>query len=173
MYSSSRSGPPNAQLVMVGDGPGHRDIQESLTASGDIARVRLTGRMPQVDVAAVLACADVLAAPHAYAEGTIVGTPLKILEYMAAGRAIVASTAPIHELVQHGISGHRVAPGDGHALADGILALLEDDVLRGRYGREASRLAKTYSWASVAQRLRTLFEEVRQTSGVRPSVARA
>lgn len=172
-FHSVRQRVPNAQLVMVGEGPGRQDIQESLTASGDIARVRLTGRMPQVDVAAVLACADVLAAPHAYAEGTIVGTPLKILEYMAAGRAIVASTAPIHELVQHGVSGHRVAPGDGQALADGILALLEDDGLRGRYGREAGRLAQTYSWASVAQRLRVLFEEVRQSSGGRASVARA
>lgn len=163
---------PDAQLVLIGDGPGREGLVGRVASHGDAGHVRMPGRLPQAEVAAALACADVLVAPHAYAEGNIVGTPLKILEYMAAGRAVVASTAPIHELVEHGVSGHRVAPGDARALADGLVTVLGDAPLRARYAEAARGVAERHSWAAVAGRLEGLFERVRRESSG-PALVRA
>ena len=73
--------------------------------------------MSQADVAAVLSVADVVVAPYPFDHHDIVGTPLKLMEYLAAGKAIVASTAPIHEIIEDGNTGLRVPPGDSQAMA--------------------------------------------------------
>jgi glycosyltransferase involved in cell wall biosynthesis len=99
----------------------------------------------------------VLVAPYPFEYGDIVGTPLKIMEYMAAGKGIVASTAPLHEMIEHEVTGLRVAPADPKALADGINRLLEDDHLCNSLGENAGTCAKKYSWDQVALRLAEIF----------------
>lgn len=148
---------PSARLLLVGDGEGRANIMTQLTELGLQDHIVLTGRLPQAQVAAIVQAADVLAAPYGFTYGDIVGTPLKIVEYMAAGKAIVASTAPIHELIADGVTGVRVAPANADALASGIIRLLEDEALRATLGANAQREAQQYSWAHVVNRLRRLF----------------
>jgi len=62
----------------------------------------LTGRLPHEQVAELTSLSDIAVAPYPYKHSEIVGTPLKLIEYMAAGKPIVASTAPIHEIIEDG-----------------------------------------------------------------------
>ena len=58
-------------------------------------------------------------------------SPLKICEYMAAGRAIVASeVGEVSEMLDHGKAGLLVRPGDPRALASGVLRILRDGDLK-------------------------------------------
>jgi glycosyltransferase involved in cell wall biosynthesis len=151
---------PDTQLVLIGDGDGRSAVETQIAGLGLQTGVRMLGRLPQEKVAAVLSTADVVVAPYPFTHGEIVGTPLKLLEYMAAGKAIVASTAPIHEIVQHGVTGIRVAPANAHALACGIAELLADDRQRAQLGANARRLAQDYSWEQVVNRLCDVFDTV-------------
>jgi glycosyltransferase involved in cell wall biosynthesis len=149
----------DAQLVLVGDGAARDPIVAQLTQLGLQNKTILTGRLPQDQVAAVVQAADVLVAPYGFKHGDIVGTPLKILEYLAAGKAIVASTAPIHELITDGVNGLRVEPAEPAALARGIIRVLKDPALCTRLGAAAHQQAQQYSWDGVVEKLQRIFVE--------------
>ncbi|MFQ5654682.1 MAG: glycosyltransferase, partial [Planctomycetota bacterium] len=104
-----------------------------------------------------LAACDILASPHVdNPDGTtFFGSPTKLFEYMAMGRAIVASDlAQIGEVLEHRRSAWLVPPGDPAALAEGIGALLEDPGLRRRLGREARELAvERHTWRTHTRRI--------------------
>jgi glycosyltransferase involved in cell wall biosynthesis len=148
---------PDAQLLIVGDGHGKDKVVAHANRLGLDGEVKFLGRLPQVEVAEVLSATKVLVAPYPFEYGDIVGTPLKIMEYMAAGKGIVASTAPLHEMIEHEVTGLRVAPADPEALADGINRLLEDDHLCNSLGENAVTRAKKYSWDQIVLRLAEIF----------------
>jgi glycosyltransferase involved in cell wall biosynthesis len=88
-------------------------------------------------------------------------SPLKLFEYMAARKAIVASDLPaIREVLTDELNGLLVAPGDADALADGIRRLAGDADLRERLAEAASHTVAEYSWGRRAERLEKLFSEV-------------
>lgn len=144
---------PESQLIIIGDGAGEKGAARQIDSLGLQANIKLLGRLPQDEVAAVLSISDVAVAPYPLENTEIVGTPLKLIEYMAAGKAIVASTAPIHEVIADGITGLRVAPAKAEALAEAISRLLGDKDLRARLETNAWRQAQSYSWDNVTQEL--------------------
>jgi len=130
------------------------------------ARVTFTGHLPPSDVPGVLAQADVLALPNpASAISTHATSPLKLFEYMAAGRAIVASNLPaIREVLTHDTNALLVAPGDPGALAAAIRRLAGDPALRETLASAARTAVAEYSWDRRAERLEALFTEVRASN---------
>jgi len=163
---------PQAQLVLIGDGPGRSAANAQIEAMGLQNKVKLLGRLPQAEVAAVLSVADLAVAPYPFLHSDIIGTPLKLIEYMAAGKAIVASTAPIHEIITDGVTGLRVAPANVEALADGIVRVLENDVLRTELSQHARQHAQQYSWSQVVEKLNKIFlvelQKAKQKSSLMP-----
>lgn len=151
---------PDSQLVIIGEGPGKNMAVDKANTLGLQDKVKFLGRLPQAHVAALLGVSKVLVAPYPFEYDSIVGTPLKIMEYMAAGKGIVASTASIHEMIEHEKTGLRVAPANIIALADGINRLLDDQELCKQVGRNAAQHAKKYSWEQVNIKLIQIFREV-------------
>jgi glycosyltransferase involved in cell wall biosynthesis len=119
------------------------------------------------DVAGKLVSADILALPNpASAISNHATSPLKLFEYMAAGRAIVASDLPsIREVLNHDTNALLVAPGDPAALAAAIRRLATDAALRGRLGAAARSAVLDYSWSRRAERLEQLFTQVLSARG--------
>ncbi len=80
-------------------------------------------------------------------------SPMKLFEYMAAGRAVVASDLPgIAEVVQDGESALLVPAGDAAALGAAIRRLRDDPALRARLGERARQLAfEQYTWDARAR----------------------
>lgn len=96
----------------------------------------------------LLAASDVAVNPRVDCDGV----PVKLLNYMASGRAVVSyeSSAPG---VVHGQTGWLARSGDVSALADGIVTLLENRELANRLGRDARRyVAENCRWPIVAER---------------------
>ncbi len=152
-------------LVLVGDGPALPGLRELRAASPDLAeRLVLCGAVPRQEIESALAAFDVAVQPAV----TPYACPMKILEYMAAGRAIVApGAANVRELLTDGETA-LLCPGDENpAAADletAVLALVRDPELRARLGRAAQgRLhERGWLWEENARRVEELVLQVRQ-----------
>jgi glycosyltransferase involved in cell wall biosynthesis len=97
-------------------------------------------------------------------------SPLKVLEYMATGRAIVASrVGQISELIEDGVTGLLVSPGDPAALAAALDRLAGHTGLRTALGRKAATAAREcHLWTSRVDAIEALaaqFVEERVTCG--------
>jgi len=121
------------------------------------AVVHVSGPMEQRDLVPALRAAHVCVAPlPADARNQLQGCcPIKLLEYMATGRPILSTrVAPVQEILDHGVTGHLVAPGSASALADGLRWMAEHAEERAALGRRA-RAAAVAGWGVDAFERRT------------------
>jgi glycosyltransferase involved in cell wall biosynthesis len=156
---------PTARGLVVGGHEAEPDLGRVRALAKDLGiadRVTFTGLVEPPQVAAHLARARVLVLPNpASAISTKYTSPLKLFEYMAAGRAIVASDLPsIREVLTHEESALLVEPGDPSALASAIERLMVDGALAARLSQAAHARSAEYTWARRAERLEALFAEV-------------
>jgi glycosyltransferase involved in cell wall biosynthesis len=129
-FARLRAGGSDARLVLVGDGETRAALAAQAARLGVGEAVQLTGAVGQDDIARWYARADVFCLPS-YAEGV----PVVLMEAMATELPVVTTTvAGIPELVQDGVSGRLVAPGDAGALTDALSGLLADPAARRRMG---------------------------------------
>jgi glycosyltransferase involved in cell wall biosynthesis len=130
------------RLLMIGSGPGLPATKRVIDDAGLDAIVHFTGMVAQEDGAQYLAACDILASPHVpNPDGSpFFGSPTKLFEYMAMGKAIVASNLDqIGEVLRHGETAWMVPPGDAPTLADGLARLVDDRQLRASLGDAARR----------------------------------
>ena len=148
---------PQFHLLIVGDGPMAPLVSE--TADRFPGRVTLAGSVPPSDVPAYLRAMQVAVAPYPPLE-RFYFSPLKVLEYMASGRAIVASRiGQLERLVQDGETGLLVEPGDAGALCRAVQRLARDETLRARLGRRAAEEAqRCHSWKHRAEEILALAQ---------------
>jgi glycosyltransferase involved in cell wall biosynthesis len=150
------------RLLLVGDGPRLRATERRLAAGGVLDLSVLTGRTNQSDGPAHLAACDILVAPHVRnPDGSpFFGSPTKLFEYMAMGRAIVASRLDqIGEVLEGDQAAILVEPGDPGALASALAALLDDPGWRSRLGNAARDAAvKHHTWRAHTERIVTALE---------------
>jgi len=157
---------PAARGLVVGGHDAEPDLGRVRALAQELGiadRVTFTGLVEPSRVAAHLATARVVVLPNpASAISTKYTSPLKLFEYMAAGRAIVASDLPsIREVLTHEESGLLVEPGDPGGLAAAIERLMVDGALAARLSQAAHARSAEYTWARRAERLEKLFDEVR------------
>jgi glycosyltransferase involved in cell wall biosynthesis len=126
------------------------------------SRITFTGLIPPAAVAARLREADVLTLPNpASAISSEFTSPLKLFEYMASGRPIVASDLPsLREVLRHEENALLVEPGNPQALTAGILRIKDDAALGRRLAARAKDEVGAFTWARRAERLETLFQDV-------------
>jgi glycosyltransferase involved in cell wall biosynthesis len=156
---------PQVQGMIVGGHEQEPDLARIRSLADRLGlahRVELTGNVAPSAVPPLLARAGILALPNTpSAISTYATSPLKLFEYMAAQRAIVASDLPsIREVLQHDANAWLVKAGDAAALAGGITRLADDPLLRSRLARAAFSAVAEYSWGRRAERLEALFAEV-------------
>lgn len=137
-------------------------LRERAARLGISDRVTFTGLVSPSAVAAYLRAARVLVLPNpASAISTRFTSPLKLFEYMAASRPIVACDLPsIREVLRHEENALLVEPGNPTALAAGVRRLLEDRALADRLARAAMTDVQDYSWDRRAERLEALLQQV-------------
>ena len=156
---------PDVHALVIGghdEEPDLPRLRAMASRLGIARRVTFTGLLAPRLVAHRLAEADVLALPNpASAISNHSTSPLKLFEYMATGKAILASDLPaIGEVLTDGVNALLLAPGDAAALAAGMRQLKDDAGLRERLGRAARQAVGEYSWDRRAERLDMLFAEV-------------
>lgn len=120
-------------LDVCGDG----DLRDAVLR---VPNVRLHGHLSPSTLQQRLRRAAVVVVPSVWWENL----PYAVIEAQALGRAVVASrTGGIPELVEDGVDGVLVPPGDAPALADAVARLLADPALRRRLGEAASERVRT------------------------------
>lgn len=121
---------PGLRVTLIGDGPERAALEARAKALGLGAVVHFAGYMSQDGVAETLARADALVLPS-FAEGV----PVTLMEAMAGGLPVLATrVGGISELVEDGVSGYLVPPGNVEALSVRLRDLLGDAALRARMG---------------------------------------
>jgi len=154
-------------LIIAGDdvGRGNRARLEQKAASlGLAARVHMIGR--RSDIADVLAAIDVACLSSDYE-----GMPLSVMEYMAAGKPIVATrVGGVPEIVDDGVEALLVPRRDPQAFAKAVEDLLLDPVLAADLGRAArARQQRERSLASAVERVEALYDGLCGGRFARPS----
>ena len=152
---------PQARLLVVGDGP-ERVKLIGLARELDLAgRVHFTGHVTHEMVGDYLAACDVLVAPYGPLENHWF-SPLKVYEYLAVGRPVIASSVgQLEEFEGAGAGVMLVPPGDEAALARALSRLASDPELTERLTREATG-RKRQTWNDVVERVLTETEAARR-----------
>ena len=122
-------------------------------------RVVFAGAVAPGDVAGRLKAADILVLPNpATRISSAYTSPLKLFEYMASGRPIVASDLPaLREVLRHEQNALLVEPGNASALADAIRRLVTEPGLATSLAASALRDVRRYTWDARAERLDALL----------------
>jgi glycosyltransferase involved in cell wall biosynthesis len=150
---------PEAALLMVGGGPGARVLEAHYAALGLSERVVFSGHVPRERVPALTAVADVLLAPYP-PEPLFYFSPIKLFEYLACGRAVLAARiGQIAEVVGEGENGLLYEPADPDAFVAQLRRLVGDGALRARLGRAArATVEDAYTWRVNAERVAEALE---------------
>lgn len=152
-FESIKEQLPHAHLLLVGDGGELPAVRDALQQRGLLSAATLTGAVPSAQMPGLIAAMDVAVAPYP-ASTDFYFSPLKIVEYMAAGRAIVASRiGQICELLEHDRTALLCEAGDSDSLANAILRMT-NDALRIHLGSAArTRAVERHTWDQVAAKI--------------------
>ena len=150
---------PDVHFVWVGGR--QEDVTEWRGKAGNLSNVTFTGFVPNADLPRHLAAADVLLMPYARsilgssgdASSAAVASPMKMFEYMAAGRAILTSDLPVIREVLDDSSAAFVPPEDSTAWASMLKHMLSDPARRARLASNARREVEKYTWIARAQKI--------------------
>ena len=161
---------PHVHGLIVGGHAAEPDLPRTKALASRLGldeRITFTGLVKPAEVHGYLRRADVLALPNpASVLSSRYTSPLKLFEYLAAGRPIVASDLPsIREVLHDGDDSLLVPPGDPDRLAAAIQRVLGDAALADRLAKAAQALAPEYGWDRRAERLEAHFAEVIASRG--------
>jgi glycosyltransferase involved in cell wall biosynthesis len=143
---------PDLTLRLVGDGPDRKALETDVARRGLQDRIVFLGYRSQAEVAEDLSQTDVFVLPS-FAEGV----PVVLMEAMAAQVPVLTTRiAGVPELVEDGVSGHLVSPGDVAAFASALDDLLSHPEKRKSFG--VAGRAKVMAEYDAAQEARWLSE---------------
>lgn len=126
----------NVRLLLVGDGPAFAHLQHYIETHGLASAVTMTGPVARREIPHYIAAMDIAVQPAA----TEYACPMKIPEYMAMARCIIAPDQPnIREILEHGVSAALFSPNDKNALKATLLQLIDDATMRKRLGHAADQ----------------------------------
>lgn len=142
---------PNATLLIAGNGPEQRNLEEMIVQNQLESNVTMLGYCTnleeyQKNSRILVACSR------------REGLGLNVIEAMLSGNPVVATKNRGHnELVSEGETGYLVAPDDDTALADRIIALLSDPQLAETMGIAGRKIALGYSAEAVQKELKQIY----------------
>ncbi len=152
------------RFLLIGSGALRNRVEQILRDGQAEDRVIMTGAVSHDRVPALLDACDILASPHVpLADGSaFFGSPTKLFEYMAMGKAIVASRlGQIGEVLTNEETALLVEPGNVEELTSAIMRLATLPELRASLGAAARREAiEKHTWQQNAQRVVDAYREL-------------
>jgi glycosyltransferase involved in cell wall biosynthesis len=164
--AARREGPP-VVFVIVGDGEDRARVEALAQARGVRDRFAFEGRLPHERVAPYVVVADACIAPYAPARHAIFRAygmdrdPIKVLEYMAAGKPTLTIDTPrLRALFRAGEEVILYPADDAPALGRELADVLGDAARAARIGETGARLVRDrFTWARHADELAAVFDE--------------
>lgn len=145
---------PAAELLLVGDGEAAEELKQQAKGTECDGSITWVGRVPYWEVPTWISAMSVCVAPFCGDRGET--SPVKLFDYLACHRPVVASAIPSVVSTFTPDSGVQlVQPDDPRPLADAILALLNDPGRCARLGRQGRRFVEErFSWTAIVEQLR-------------------
>ena len=139
---------PESVLLLVGGGEMEKELREKIQWLNLSEKVVMTGRVSHDCIPSIYASIDILVYPRYSMRLTELVTPLKPLEAMAMGKALVASDIGGHrELIRDNETGVLFPAGNKFALAESIESLLKDHALREKIEKQGAEWVKeNHTW---------------------------
>lgn len=155
---------PEAHLLIVGDGPKHGWAKGFARGARLEQAITMAGWVDHAGLPSLIARMDVATAPYPLSENSYF-SPLKLYEYLAVGRPVVASAiGQAAEVIEDGVNGVLTPPGDAGALAEALLALRADPDRAARLAAAAAAEGARHSWIRNARAVVDLAARVRQAA---------
>lgn len=155
---------PQAVLLLVNNirnDAARRELMAQAERCGIAKRLLVVDETPLSELPDFLAAADVAVVPRV----SCPGYPVKLLNYMAAGKAIVSFEGSAKSLC-HGYNGYVARNGDVDDMAQGILMLLGNDELRATLGRRAlESIEGVYDWGTLAHGTALVYRQMLEHRG--------
>lgn len=157
-FAQARQAGQHAHLLLIGSGPQEADLRAQVNALCLQDDVTFTGHLPLPEMARHLAQADIGISPYCGREEF---SGLKLLDYKAAGLAIIASGRDGQPtILENGRSAHIVPPCDSDALSQAIIRLCQDQEYLRCLGQNARADAETrHSWRQTAVQIAQILEQ--------------
>jgi glycosyltransferase involved in cell wall biosynthesis len=156
---ADRPGDTGLHLLIVGDGPARESLQTQARQRGVADRITITGIVDRDRVADYIGAFDIALQPSVVPYAS----PLKLFEYLAMGRAIVAPATPnIMEVLNDGENAVLFDPDQADGMVLAIDRICNDDDLRRRVAEGAGNTIalRKLTWDNNAQRIVGLFERL-------------
>ncbi|MGB8218558.1 MAG: glycosyltransferase family 4 protein [Candidatus Methanoperedens sp.] len=147
---------PDARFLMVGDGILKGRLSEMARELGISEMVIFTDMVPYEKVPLYINASEVCVVPKKHLKSGY--SPLKLYEYLACEKAVVASKVEGFECLEEQKAGVLVEPENPDELAKAIIKLMKDEKLRNEMGRNGREyVVKNHSWESIARQIADVF----------------
>src|SRR3989339_1543981 len=158
---ASRFLPEGVKVVLVGGLPGDLARFEKLIKKENLSKVLLLGHKDHGQIPFFLKAADclVLTGTRKSRVSEKFTSPMKMFEYLAAQKPIVASDLPSFREVLNEQNAVLVEPDDPRALAEGVKNVLTDQKLSEKISAQAMEDVQRYSWSDRAKIIREFISE--------------
>ena len=152
----------NVKLILVGDGPLMPEIEKQVAELHLGDRVIFTGLVEHHKVPAILNIADIAVLNPKVSGASSAQSPLKLYEYMAAGKAIIApKISNVERVIKDRESGLLVSPDNLEALKAALIELLDDEQMREQLGQAARQQAiENHSWSQTVSEIEAIMVDL-------------
>lgn len=154
---------PNVLFLLIGDGRIRPLLEQAIHEMGISTYFLFTGNVPPEKAVLYINSMDICVAPFTKARNDAIGlSPLKLYDYLACGKPLVASDIKgVGDVIAHNNLGIAVPPDNPAELANAIKALLLDDNLRAAYSENGRKLVvEKYNWELTANRILSICTNV-------------
>ena len=151
---------PDVNVLFVGGTD--TDVKKFRADYADVPNIRFVGHVPHLQVALWQKAADVLVLPNTAKKriSKYYTSPMKLFEYMAAGRPIVASRLPSITEIVSDQTAFLVEPDDPQALARGIESAFDNHAHAAKVAQEARKEVERYSWRERGSTIANFIQSV-------------
>lgn len=165
-FAGTAGSDPDWRLLLVGGGEMKKRLEQVTESLGIGDQVVMPGRVPHGKIAGVYAMVDILAYPRYAMRLTELVTPLKPLEAMAMGKALIASDVGGHrELIAHEKTGLLFRAGSLESLESTLSMMMADSGLRKRLGQQGHEwVLQHHTW----DRTTAVYKPAYRRLGIRP-----
>jgi len=148
----------NAELVLVGNGPMRRELEELAKKLSIEKNVRFAGFVKERMKPFYYKAADIFCLPSTMTTEVF---PLVLLEASASEIPMVVSDLNTFKcIIENEYNGIVTKRGDPKSLADAIIYLLENEEVRKRMGKNAKKKVENYSWERIAEMTEKVYQMV-------------
>lgn len=154
---------PQVSFLMLGSPENMEFFRANFQQNGVAERFVLPGFVPHAEIPQYLSCMDIVLAPYPKLD-FFYASSMKLFEYMASGKAIVATRiGQIAEVIEEGNNGLLFDPDEPKELFDKLRLLIESPEMREKIGQNAREKAeREWNWNRVAEKMIDVFEQVLQ-----------